>query len=221
MISDQIMDAFMWQFVLRTRDFLDCKIFCKSGTVMTNICFLAISEFFRNIVQNVGSPTCEIIMPEHSEEEIRKSLNGFIISLTDLDYSEKPSFEYEELPSGCTTENVCGFNEGKVRDLRGKKKKELPSSDQYYHCAKKQCEICGKSFNKSQQLKMHKYQVHVEKDNYLTCLKCMGQFKTKSILLNHLKIHEPPLYSCCKCSRTFTKKGNLERHNRICIEKCR
>ena len=185
----------IWQYVLRTETFLDCKIFHESGMVLTNKFFLSYNKQIWNIVKSFDClETCDLIMPEHSEEEIKKELNGFIKLPKVTDFLEETSLvcTHNEVNRSFTTEKEFSIellNDCQEKKSRSQKKKKTPKIIDNSHSfqekgehIKMQCEICGKSFSHSKQLRMHKYQVHVEGKNLHECLLCKMNFKTKSIL---------------------------------------
>ena len=215
----------LWSFILKNWEFLDCQIILQSGIFWTNKCFLAGSDFLWSIVKDQTLEKHELIMPHHTEEELRSELNGFVISIKSnkslkesvscaikLDQSISLDTESNQAVLSNTQNNINGRK--KVMKCKPRRVSGQPLPQRLG--LNWQCEKCGRSFDKSKQLKMHRYQVHVEKEYYHHCSECKGKFKTRSILINHLKTHEPPAFSCPSCSRKFKKKFNLERHSLVC-----
>ncbi|XP_026158460.1 zinc finger protein 14-like [Mastacembelus armatus] len=76
------------------------------------------------------------------------------------------------------------------------------------------CSKCGKSLSTWLELKAHK-KTHA--DEGLTCLACDKQFKEKSALANHLKLHKkvdsnPRSLVCGDCGKVFGRMYHLKRH---------
>ena len=88
-------------------------------------------------------------------------------------------------------------------------KDPLKAHKKYVHVdvEKKACEICGKTV-KSTLMKRH-IKIHRNETEKKTCPICL---KEVCNLINHLKIHKPPSFSCDVCLKTFTLSQNLKRH---------
>ncbi|XP_033479000.2 uncharacterized protein LOC117254716 [Epinephelus lanceolatus] len=76
------------------------------------------------------------------------------------------------------------------------------------------CSKCGKSLGSWLELKAHKKTHAVEG---LTCLACDKQFKEKSALVSHLKLHKkvqsnPQSLICGDCGKVFGRMYHLKRH---------
>ncbi|XP_029032628.2 zinc finger protein 236-like isoform X2 [Osmia bicornis bicornis] len=79
--------------------------------------------------------------------------------------------------------------------------------------ARKECDICGKTFTKPYQVERHK-RIHTG-DRPYKCDLCTKSFAQKSTLQMHQKHHtgDRP-YACPYCEYSFTQKGNLRTHVR-------
>lgn len=77
--------------------------------------------------------------------------------------------------------------------------------------ARKECDICGKTFTKPYQVERHK-RIHTG-DRPYKCDLCTKSFAQKSTLQMHQKHHtgDRP-YACPYCEYSFTQKGNLRTH---------
>lgn len=79
-------------------------------------------------------------------------------------------------------------------------KEVLPNKGKYYSHRRAHramvdrfpCEICGREFNKKQNLRRHVYLLHDER-----------------------RVIEDPIYGCQICTRSFREKKNLKRHYKM------
>ncbi|XP_009669296.2 zinc finger protein 2-like isoform X3 [Struthio camelus] len=76
------------------------------------------------------------------------------------------------------------------------------------------CTQCGKSFNKSRDLKKHQ-QTHTAERPF-SCPQCGSSFRLKQILVSHQKVHrgEKP-FRCTDCGKQFSQKHHLLSHQRV------
>lgn len=74
------------------------------------------------------------------------------------------------------------------------------------------CELCNKSFVRSDFLDNHMEVVH--KRNKPKCNVCGKLFSRKDVLKRHMSTHKAALYDCKFCLRSFTRKDRLVAHKR-------
>ncbi|CAB3376125.1 Hypothetical predicted protein [Cloeon dipterum] len=76
------------------------------------------------------------------------------------------------------------------------------------------CQVCGKDFKQKSTLLQHE-RIHTDARPY-GCPECGKRFRQQSHLTQHLRIHanEKP-YSCGYCERTFRQRAILNQHLRI------
>ena len=77
-----------------------------------------------------------------------------------------------------------------------------------------ECSDCGKVFSKKKYMQAHKLQEH--QDSEYICLTCKTKFKSEFGLLSHLEFGEFCSHLCQWCLKTFKRKSNLEKHQKIC-----
>lgn len=72
------------------------------------------------------------------------------------------------------------------------------------------CDVCGKRFATLFQIKNHK---RTHEDKLFHCLNCKKNFRTESLLNNHLLIHtDGKPHPCPICKKRFGKKAYLKTH---------
>ena len=81
------------------------------------------------------------------------------------------------------------------------------------------CEICGKSFSRTEHLKKHIHAVHEGHKDY-KCESCGKSFSDAQYLKKHMHtIHEGHKnYKCESCGKSFSEEGTLKRHIRTIHE---
>ena len=202
----------IWKFIIyQAPEFLDCEISTKTGTLLTNRCFLSLSNLiFPRLKQVYQNNITVIIMPSHTHSEILMELSGFAKKkefIQDQSLCEtKSNQELLEKRGDIQTVNKtvlmpeASFIEVESNEKLTKFKRPLKRRLQHNVTRKTtffQCEFCGKEFINSKKCRMHRYQVH--KDAVYDCEFCRASFKTKSILNNHLKTHNEPMFTCEFC----------------------
>ncbi|XP_039378571.1 zinc finger protein 135-like [Mauremys reevesii] len=94
----------------------------------------------------------------------------------------------------------------KLQLLRHQRSPQAPKRP--YTCAQ-----CGKSFNKSRDLKKHQ-RTHTAERPFL-CLQCGSSFRLKQILVSHQKVHRGVKpFQCSDCGKNFSQKHHLLSHQR-------
>lgn len=200
-------------------EFMDCEISTKTGTLLTNKCFLSLSNLFFPRLKQVNQNNITVIMPSHTHSEILKELLGFAKKKEfSKDQSMCETKGNQELldmrgdietvnktvlmpkASSIEVENNVKLTEFIKMPMKPKLQHNVTrTSTTFFHC-----EFCGKEFINSLKCRKHRYQVH--KDTVYNCEFCLASFKTKSILNNHLKTHNEPMFSCEFCKMV---KGNI------------
>ncbi|KAG8253023.1 hypothetical protein J6590_044017 [Homalodisca vitripennis] len=86
-----------------------------------------------------------------------------------------------------------------------------------YHTERKpfQCQVCGRSFENSDELSQHGKSCHQENNSMLTCQVCFHVFASAGSLERHARRHclDKP-YQCAVCNKAFGRKEHLENHSR-------
>ena len=82
------------------------------------------------------------------------------------------------------------------------------------HASKYQCSVCGRCFDNSSNLAVHRRSHSGEKP--FECTVCNKRFTASSHLVSHSRIHsgEKP-YKCHVCDKAFSESGNLNTHMRV------
>ena len=190
------------------QEFLDCEILTKTGTLLTNKCFLGLSGLFQPVLKQCDQNKVVVFLPNHTRSEIQEELFGFVKTEKIL----KVQSECESETQGDVDEinkTVIMMTEAKSIKSAQMITKSIPISSEGLQNnvtpkkrnsnSQPQCEFCGKTFVNSKQCRMHRYQVHTEK--LYNCHICSATLKTKSILMNHLKTHNESMFSCKFCQR--------------------
>ena len=76
------------------------------------------------------------------------------------------------------------------------------------------CSDCDKVFSKKKYMQAHKLQEH--QDSEFICVTCKKKFKSEYSLSGHLEFGEFCSHLCQWCLKTFTRKNDLEKHQKIC-----
>ena len=221
----------VWNFAVKhTNQFMDCLIVTKGRELFTNRCFLqTLTKTMK--IKLPGSENensfLKVLMPDHSEAEVKSFLYGFVItssfnekveredSLTPLNnichVANLPVLENEKFSQQESTEEVLSLDDIN-NELGGhftSKKHSKIFEDNKGSKKKKSflCHYCGKDFLSSIKLKKHKYQVHPSKEGENVCIICSKSLKTKSSLHNHMLTHSEPKFNCEQCSRVGIVKN--------------
>lgn len=217
---------YFWSFIRRFGfQFLDCEITTTSGKLLTNKCFLVISDLIWKSIDHKIDGQCKIFMPSFNDNEIKKELRGFVvprehaldpyqascgqenqtlrISSSILQSQKKGPVLIDQIVERCEANQIP------PRQLKGPVLNQIVKSCESNQISPKtvqveknfQCEHCGKVFSSSKQCRQHRYQVHKPANNHC-CPLCGAGFKTKSILSNHYKTHNGlKSFSCEICSK--------------------
>ena len=98
--------------------------------------------------------------------------------------------------------------------------------DVHYKQSTCQCAVCGENFTKKANLKRHLEEQHdiINTDRHVPkeqlkdfiCSICGSHFIRKSILIDHMKVHDEKRikYECSHCQETFSSLTNLKRHEK-------
>ena len=189
---------------------LDCEISTKTGTLLTNKCFLSLSNLFFSTLKHVYQNKITVIMPSHTHSEILKELLGFAKrkefiqdkSMCDMGGDIETVNETVLMLEASSFEDESNIKSTEF--IKMPLKRKLQHDVPLKRTTSFQCEFCGKEFINSLKCRKHRYQVH--KDAVYNCKLCRASFKTKSILNNHLKTHNEPMFSCDFCQMV---KGNI------------
>ena len=77
-----------------------------------------------------------------------------------------------------------------------------------------QCNSCPKKLSRKDHFEAHK--LKHRKDLAVLCITCKKLFKTELALFKHLIKGEYCPLQCILCTKTFVKKCNLEKHEKVC-----
>ena len=79
------------------------------------------------------------------------------------------------------------------------------------------CQICAKTFSRTDNLHAHVTKCHEENLDLYKCDTCEKTFSQKQYLKLHMDIHTgAPRKQCKYCDKDFTDKSNLHRHVKKC-----
>ncbi len=72
------------------------------------------------------------------------------------------------------------------------------------------CETCNQKYYRRSDLLKHQ-ETHSNIRPY-KCGECSLTFKTRGVLVGHMKVHGPKKYECPECGHKFNRKGSLNLH---------
>ena len=79
------------------------------------------------------------------------------------------------------------------------------------------CQICAKTFSRTDNLKTHVIKCHEENLEQHKCEICEKTFANRRYLKEHMNMHTgAPRKQCKYCEKDFTAKSNLHRHVKKC-----
>ena len=225
----------VWNFAVKHTDqFMDCLIVTNEGReFFTNRCFL------QNLTKTMkiklpGSENensiLKVLMPDHSEAEVKKLLDGFVItsSFNDKDEQEDSltpfnnichdanlpvpeSYKLSQQESIVEVQSLDDVNNELGSHFKNKKHSKIFEDNKSTNKKKSfLCHYCGKDCKTSIKLKKHKYQVHPATEGTNVCNICSKSLKTKSSLHNHMLTHSEAKFNCEQCFRVGIVKTPIQ-----------
>ena len=187
-----------WRFVCENGErHLDCELLTASGIYFTNRCFLQLSGWIGEIV---GEGNFTILMPDFSHSDVKKIFRGYFSTQKKNFNQDIQSTEHVSTPRFMPKGEgpLLQKTDNHLPSMKGDNSPEIqrPLIKQKIY----QCDICGLTFTSPKKSWNHKDQVH-RSDFVFKCEVCSAQFKTKSILTNHMKSHKSPSFPCKFCSK--------------------
>ena len=82
-----------------------------------------------------------------------------------------------------------------------------------YSCDQPEC-AKKKPYQNKVAFKKH-VQFHLDGNNYIFCKECPKKFEQKIHLQSHMATHRPPSHQCRFCTKKFTFKYELRKHERF------
>ena len=152
------MHSFFWRFITEeATEFLNCELSTKTGKLKTNQSFLFLSSLIWPLLNHESNENISVILPNHSKEEIKKELGGYILSNEEQSVKELTD-EHQIIVPPESDINDDYFSESNLTMSKVKLTAKSRQSKSF------QCEVCGKEFNNSKKFRMHRFQVHSTKE---------------------------------------------------------
>ena len=164
---------YCWSFI-RSQGFkfLDCEITSASGVkLLTNKCFLIISNLLWKCLDHRINGKCKILMPSFNDIEIRKELRGFVVQCDQSLNPIQSSLENQTFISSSSNQQMKGQLPNQI--IKSSEDNQTLATYQEKQSYQWQCEHCGKGFQTSKQCRQHRYQVHKGRLQQIKC-KCKG-----------------------------------------------
>ena len=221
---------FIWNLVNADEKTFDTKILCSDGYVITNKCFLTLASKFISCVCDTFSLLDfedAILLTDFSCYEVFILTNKYSVIFRDDHVKATETHDDLGQPKRKNDEeNFGGADDGRELkmsnlDLSMRDNRNSPSGEilnpvvSRSRSTSKICPICGLLFQSAAKLTHHKYDVHPKVKDKFECLKCFMKFPYQHLLNKHnLRKHSDLKFFCSHCSKLFSLKSNLLKHQK-------